>query len=88
MVLAVVQYLKDAIPKRYTGDKVDQKEVLVVQYLKAVGSNPMHVGLRIQQLVHTEQRCQVQHLKKKIPKIQRTTVTRKEFFFRARKSYW
>ena len=37
--------------QRYAEDNVDRKEV--VQYLKAVGSNPLHVGLRIKLLVHT-----------------------------------
>ena len=47
---SLVQYQKEIAPKIPRG-KRRQKGGIVVQELKAVGSNPLHFGLRIQQLV-------------------------------------
>ena len=46
----VAQYMKEIIPKIRKGQR-RQKEGTVAYHQKAVGSNPMHFGLRIQQLV-------------------------------------
>ena len=65
--------------QRYADDNVDRKDVLRVQYLKVVGSNPLHFGLMIQQLVHSAALAVEQLLKKKCPKIQAQNGDRQEF---------
>ena len=66
-------------------DNDDRKEVRVVRYRMAAGSDPFYFGLRIQQVISY---TLVVHYRKEIMPNKYEGQRRQKEFFRARKSYW